>query len=256
MQGDKYYSVRMRASKNGPHEQGGKHISGGERLTSFSGLKGAVHTLLDKALSHSRGEPDFMQIQFECVDEPVSLIQPLPVETHEVDAAENGRALARALLQKAGVPASMFEKALQDIALRGAVLFDIDAGERIDGRHEKGVRVSRIDWPEDDFQKWARERDMPLNPRLKEALAIAAKVCAHPDIIAELCWSDDPDYITGYVASRKLGYRRMTKMKEYGDESGCRIFFVRGFINAENCIDYLENQPVLIQTGGEKWGNR
>ena len=32
MKGEAYYSVRMRASENGPHEEGGKHISGGERL--------------------------------------------------------------------------------------------------------------------------------------------------------------------------------------------------------------------------------
>lgn len=48
MKGEAYYSVRMRASENGPHEEGGKHISGGERLAPFIGVKDAVSDLLEK----------------------------------------------------------------------------------------------------------------------------------------------------------------------------------------------------------------
>ncbi|MDJ1631243.1 6-carboxyhexanoate--CoA ligase [Bacillus velezensis] len=79
---------------------------------------------------------------------------------------------------------------------------------------------------------------MPEHSRIKEAHAIAAKVCAHPGIIAELCWSDDPDYITGYVAAKKLGYQRIAKMKNAGDESGRRIFFTDGSIDTESCIHF------------------
>ncbi|MCP6682678.1 6-carboxyhexanoate--CoA ligase [Bacillus nakamurai] len=251
MLGEKYYSVRMRASQHGSHEKGGKHISGGERLITFSGLNQAVNDLLHKGLSHSRGTPDFMQIQFEGINEPIRPIYPLPVETNEVDTAEKGQALARELLKKAGIPEDMIDKAFLDIAayseVRGAVLFDIRSGKRIDDRNEKGVRVSRIDWPEPDFHQWASEHGMAANSRIKEALAIAAKVCEHPNIMAELCWSDDPDYITGYVSGKKMGYQRITKMKDAGDESGCRIFFVDGFIDTDSCINFLEKQPVLIQ---------
>ncbi|ATI75021.1 MULTISPECIES: 6-carboxyhexanoate--CoA ligase [Bacillus] len=250
MKGEAYYSVRMRASENGPHEEGGKHISGGERLVPFIGLNDAVSDLLEKGMSHSRGRPDFMQIQFDLVNEPIKLVQPLRIETNETVSAEEGQALARELISRAGVPESAVEKAFQGIAeywgVRGAVLFDIHSGRRIDGRKEKGVRVSRLDWPEADFQRWAALCGVPPNPRLKEALAIASKVCEHPAVIAELCWSDDPDYITGYVAAKKLGYQRMTKMKEHGDESGCRIFFVDGSADVKICIDDLEKQPVFI----------
>lgn len=259
MQGETYFSVRMRASQNGSHENGGKHISGGERLASFNGLKDAVNALLDKGLSHSRGKPDFMQVQFERVDEPIRPLQPLQIETNEVCTAEDGRVLAAALLSKAGVPAQSIDKVFQEIDqysdVRGAVLFDIDSGKRIDGREEKGVRVSRLDWPEADFAQWAASHGAPLNSRIKEALAIATKVCRHPAVIAELCWSDDPDYITGYVAGQKLGYQRITKMKEYGDESGCRVFFVDGLTDLKTCIDDLEKKPVLIRAGGKRWGD-
>ncbi|MGM0874682.1 MAG: 6-carboxyhexanoate--CoA ligase [Bacillota bacterium] len=45
----RYYSIRMRASKGGSHEHGGKHISGGELLSTYSDLKKhAVNALLEK----------------------------------------------------------------------------------------------------------------------------------------------------------------------------------------------------------------
>lgn len=257
MQGETYYSVRMRASQNGSHEEGGKHISGGERLSTFGGLKDAVNALLDKGLSHSRGKPDFMQIQFEYVDDPIRAIHPLQIETNDANSAEDGKALATELLQQAGVPGDVIEKAFRRIdefsEVRGAVLFDVRSGKRVDERKEKGVRVSRLDWPDADFREWAAKRGVPLNSRMKEALAVATKVCGHPAVIAELCWSDDPDYITGYVAGKKLGYQRITKMKEYGDESGCRVFFVDGSADLNDCISYLEKKPLFIQAGGEPW---
>jgi 6-carboxyhexanoate--CoA ligase len=43
---------------------------------------------------------------------------------------------------------------------------------------------------------------MPRSQRVKEAPVLATKVSAHPATIAELCWSDDPEYITGYVTSK------------------------------------------------------
>lgn len=119
----------------------GKHISGGERLVPFIGLNDAVSDLLEKGMSHSRGRPDFMQIQFDLVNEPIKLVQPLRIETNETVSAEEGQALARELISRAGVPESAVEKAFQGIAeywgVRGAVLFDIHSGRRIDGRKEK-----------------------------------------------------------------------------------------------------------------------
>ncbi|WP_338450003.1 6-carboxyhexanoate--CoA ligase [Niallia oryzisoli] len=256
MQEEVFYSVRMRASKNGPHEKGGKHISGGEQLSTYANLKHSVNTLLEKAISHSRGNPDFMQIQFEMIDKPIKKIQPLPMGTHEVGSVEEGQSVARSLLQKAGVPAEMIEKAYEQVTeysdLRGAILFDIRSGSRIDDRQQKGVRVSRMDWLTTNFEKWADHYQMPRSPRVKEALVLATKVSTHPATVAELCWSDDPEYITGYVASKQLGYQRITKLKEYGDERGCRIFFVDGLSDRHSYIDYLEKQPLFVQWGEDE----
>lgn len=49
-----------------------------------------------------------------------------------------------------------------------------------------------------------------------------------PHIIAEICIFDDPDYVTGYVASKQTGYVRITKLKEIGNPDGGRIFLYRG----------------------------
>jgi 6-carboxyhexanoate--CoA ligase len=131
--------------------------------------------------------------------------------------------------------------------IRGAILIDVHSGERLDDRNVKGVRVSRMDWLNTNFEKWADYYKMSKNSRIKEALVLATKVSEHPATVAELCWSDDPEYITGYVATKRIGYQRITKLKEYGDERGCRIFFVDCLKDPNSYIHYLEKQPVFIQ---------
>ncbi|MED1470726.1 6-carboxyhexanoate--CoA ligase [Bacillus salipaludis] len=251
-----FYSVRMRASKNGAHEQGGKHISGGELISTYGNLKNAVNVLLEKALTHSRGTPDFMQIQLELIDQPITKLKPLPIGTNEVESVKEGHSIAQNLLENAGVPRNCIEKAFEQITensgLKGAILFDIRSSERIDNRNEKGVRVSRMDWFTSNFDKWAVYHKITRSQRVKEALVLATKVSQHPATIAELCWSDDPEYISGYVASKKLGYQRITRLKEFGDERGCRIFFIDGLSDLHAYITYLEKQPIFVEWEEEK----
>ncbi|MFP7225304.1 6-carboxyhexanoate--CoA ligase [Priestia filamentosa] len=248
-----YYSVRMRASKSKPHEEGGKHISGGEQLVLFDEIRGAVDKLLHKSLTHSRGTPDFAQIQFEVVDEPVQVISPLQVTTHTTNSVDEGQLLAQNLLMKCGVPFPIIQKAyllVEEYAeLNGAILIDSKTGQRLDESYHngKGIRVSRMDWRDENFKKWNREIAANQNNRLKEALTLASKVSMHQATVAELCWSDDPDYTTGYVASKKFGYQRITTLKQYGNEQGCRIFFVDSSEDVTKYIDYLKTNPVLIQ---------
>lgn len=251
MQEEKLFSVRMRSAKDGPHENGGKHISGGEVISTYHNIKQAVNSLVEKGLSHSRGNPDFMQIQFEAINEPIKRIEPLPIHTNRVETVELGHALSRKLLEQAGIQGPIIEKACLHMTeysgIRGAILVDYQSGERIDKVVERGVRVSRMDWLDTDFEKWADYHHMPKNSRVKEALVLATKVNYHRATVAELCWSDDPEYVTGYVASKNLGYQRITKLKEYGDEQGCRIFFVDPSKDLNSYIHYLEKKPVFVQ---------
>ncbi|MFC0471536.1 6-carboxyhexanoate--CoA ligase [Halalkalibacter kiskunsagensis] len=252
MQDKKIYSIRMRAAKGGPHEKGGKHISGGEVLANYEDIKKAVNTLLDKAIMHSRGNPDFMQIQFEEVEKPVQYLAPLRIKTNNVSSLQEGHQRAINLLKKCGVPRPTIEEAYklmeqsENSGMRGAILLNVHSGERVDNRGEKGVRVSRMDWDNDNFNNWAIRQKIPSELKIKEAITLATKVASHPEIFAELCWSDDPDYITGYVASKKIGYQRISKLKEYGDERGFRIIFVKNVPNIDTYIDYLEKEPTLL----------
>jgi 6-carboxyhexanoate--CoA ligase len=66
------------------------------------------------------------------------------------------------------------------------------------------------------------------------------------DIIAEICISDDPDYTTGYIASKKFGYLRIPNIKNYGEMHGGRVFFVRENADADRLIEFLEKTPVVI----------
>ncbi|MCP3028638.1 6-carboxyhexanoate--CoA ligase [Halobacillus sp. A5] len=246
------YSIRMRAALGGPHEDGGKHISGGEHLSAKASMQIKVLELIDKAFTHKRGEPTFFQLTIDKVEEDGQMIKPLPVSTFDSSDAAQGRRIAYSLLADHGISEEIIKKAMNLFEsinnTTGALIINAKTGERLDEKKEQGVRVSRLEWKKENFEEWCKQKEMPVNQRMKEALTLATKVCAHPLTIAELCWSDDPDYITGYVASGAKGYQRITKLKEYGDETGGRLFFIKDDQPIESYIHYLQKIPVLIET--------
>ncbi|MPN40940.1 6-carboxyhexanoate--CoA ligase [bioreactor metagenome] len=140
-------------------------------------------------------------------------------------------------------------------SMRGAILMCAATGTRLDNTAERGIRVSRMDiTDETSFSAWL-ETSQLSNIHVREALVLASKVAAAPDIAAELCWSDDPDYTTGYVAS-KTQYIRIPHLKSFGSPVGGRIFFVSPGSDIDNLITYLEEQPVLIKPplpGGDNY---
>lgn len=240
----------MRASQYLEEEKKEKHISGGEVISSFGSLKKRAADLLAKGLMHSRGDPDFIQIQCELMTGEIEKVQPLPMKTFEVEDAKQGQEKAQKYLKELGLSEHVIERAyqllLEEPERRGAIIVDMKTGERLDDRQEKGVRASRMDWFENSYERWSSFHNIPQNIRMKEALVLATKVCHHPATVAELCWSDDPDYVTGYVASNAFGYQRITKLKERGDSRGCRIFFVEGIKDIKEYIHYLEKQPLWL----------
>jgi 6-carboxyhexanoate--CoA ligase len=87
--------------------------------------------------------------------------------------------------------------------------------------------------------------------RTREALALATKVAHAPGVIAELCWSDDPDYTAGYVASLRQGYVRFPHLKELGDQRGGRVIFVDpAKLVFDELIEYLQDKPTIIDNVG------
>lgn len=237
------YSVRMRAAQGGPHEKGGHHISGAERIVKLEEVGAIAQSLADRALHHSKGTADFINITIDLIPpEKIRYIDCLKVEEHKTSSISESHQLATELLQGPNISETAVLKAISllkslDKSLRGAMLVDTITGERLD-TGDRGVRVSHMD----SFDS----ESLGENEHMREALVLASKVQSAEGIVGELCWSDNPDYTVGYVACNGI-YHRIPKMKELGSHIGGRVFFVRSEIDRESVIEYLEKAPVLVQ---------
>ena len=237
------YSVRMRAAQGGPHEKGGHHISGAERIVKLEEVGAMAQSLADRALHHSKGTADFINITVDVIpSHEITYIDCLQVKEHSSNTIAEAHQLAIELLQGTHITEGAIENAMTflkelDSSMRGAMLVDATTGKRIDVGN-RGVRVSHMD----SFDS----ESLGENEHMREALVLASKVQSAEGIVGELCWSDDPDYTVGYVACNGI-YHRIPKMKELGSHIGGRVFFVRSAIDRESVIEYLEKAPVLVQ---------
>jgi 6-carboxyhexanoate--CoA ligase len=227
----------MRASRKG------EHVSGAERIVREGSVAKTLSDLAERALHHSKGHPDFINLK---VEEPGEILhlKALEVSVNEVSTETEGRERAAELLKSAGLARaggimSLFKSSY---SMRGAMLVDADTLERLEPDRERGVRATRMD-SADSLENGA---SCGKN-HFAEALVLATKVANAPGIVGEVCVSDDPDYVTGYVASKSIGYQRITVMKRMGDPSGGRIFLYRGpRESVPATISYLESQSVLV----------
>jgi 6-carboxyhexanoate--CoA ligase len=251
------YSLRMHGTRDG------RHLSGAERLVTAEELPRAGRELLRRALEHPRGRADALRLTAEEIPPEAVRYGRLPdLRTLPVADYRSGRRRAAELLLAAGVGRPAAEQAMTALAagpgpggcsMRGAMLVDAASGERLEADRARGVRASRMDLTRAaESQLRRRLARVGLdNPHVREALVLAAKVLAAPGIVAELCWSDDPDYTAGYVAAPELGYLRLPHLKPAGEERGGRAFFWRpGAATLAETVDFLERQVLLIDTLG------
>ena len=251
------YSIRMRSTRDGHHH------SGSERLANVAELEQLAGSMVQRALKHSRGRAESIQLSIEQVAEEQVLRVGLPdLRTWLVDDYGQGRQAAGWLLREAGVSARAVDSAIKAMtagaspegrSMRGAMLIDADNGERLEPDRGRGVRVSRMDLSSQAREALNRQlQALGLdNDHVREALVLAGKVLTAPGIVAELCWSDDPDYTAGYVASIRQGYVRFPHLKPLGEERGGRAFFVSAdAIDLASLIYYLETRPVLFERIG------
>jgi len=253
---ERIYSVRMRASRLG------KHISGAERIVGPDAIDAVIRELVARA-RHRSPAPDRISVHVDDLGELAVLgLTALDVVTVGTTDAVTGRAAATRVLQTMGVSPDAADAAVQLLrrgaspsgdVMRGAVIMDVLTGERLERHRERGVRASRFDWDE-RCGAVMRQRLAELGLchfRTFEALALATKVAHAPAAVAELCWSDEPDYTAGYVASLKAGYVRFPSLKESGDSKGGRVFFVNAKeLDMDSLVRYLEQEPVLIRSAG------
>jgi len=252
------WSIRMRASMTvgGSGPPSGKktvHISGAEGLYKPSEIEGVTRRYLLRAMNHSRGKPDTVVITVERVRERPIIIPLLPVSTEGCGSPDDARRLVSRLLSNTGVSEKAIRSGLRIVAgkkvMRGASLVFSGAGSRAEPDMERGVRVSRLGIERSSERALSRRlAKAGINTTtVKEALILASKVASCSGIVAELCVSDDPDYTTGYVASKKFGYVRIPNIKHKGSLCGGRVFFISEDADVEHIINYLEKKPVIVQ---------
>ena len=175
--------------------------------------------------------------------ENILYLDALPVSTIEVENYQDGieeirKFLISLNLKNAEKIVSLLS---QTYAMRGAILLDVDTMERLEPDRERGIRATYMD-AERTYDNLVLEG----KNHYAEAIVLATKVANAPNIIGEICISDDPDYVTGYVASKSTGYRRITKMKEMGSENGGRIFLYQGSkedVAGSAPVQKYENNP-------------
>lgn len=242
------YSLKMRASKHTGSIQ--EHVSGAEKILSQQELPQQMEALLSRALHHAKGKADFINLKIEAVaPENLKYIEALPVSTHEAATPAEGRQFMCQIMAELGLTSDKCQKILElfqaTYGMRGAMLLDVDTLERLEPDQQRGIRATYMD---SIAPKGEAKAICDGKNHFQEALVLASKVLSAPNIIGELCMSDDPDYITGYIATRDKGYIRITKLKKMGCPDGGRIFLYRGpKSQVEDCIQYLQEQRVLVK---------
>jgi 6-carboxyhexanoate--CoA ligase len=250
-------SIRMRASKTvrskhyGVSSRHEVHISGAEGMFRKSDIHKTVKRYIERALNHPRGKADKIIITIEDIKQKPHKIQTLPLATVRCDSPAEGKKIATLLLESLCISKRSIDKAFQLIrkgGMRGAALITATSGNRLEPDMKRGVRVSRLGIDTAVLKVLLRRlKQLGINTGIvKEALILASKVISSKQVIAELCVSDDPDYTTGYVASKQYGYLRIPHIKPRGSRGGGRAFFVYERGQVEEIITYLEQMPVLV----------
>ncbi|MCG6552171.1 MAG: 6-carboxyhexanoate--CoA ligase [Candidatus Magnetominusculus sp. LBB02] len=239
-----FYSIRMRAS------QAGRHISGAEGIYNEALIDGTSSALIHRALGHSRGKPDSITLTIEKIDEgQIIKIPALPICTCRVEDEDQAAAAVHALLSRAGIGAASTAMSIitDRKQLSGAALVDAATGERLD-RENSGVRITRFGIEEAALEEFmaAIEAASLQSSRVLEAVMIASKAASCEAAAAELCISDNPDYTTGYVSSRRFGYIRVPHIKKEGDLRGGRVVFINKGADIDAVVRYMRQTPVMI----------
>ena len=235
------FSIKMRASREEDNKS--VHISGAERILEKNDLALCANQMVLRAFHHAKGDPSFINIKIEEVSsEDILHISALPVQSRSFMKPQEAREFAFSRLAELGIEREGLSSSLAEMGqMRGALLVDASSLTCLVDDSTRGVRVTCMDAANSGVF-------CPEKQHYREAIVLASKVASAPNILAELCISDDPDYVTGYIASKAFGYIRLTPVKRKGDPFGGRIFFYKGsWAQIPETIEYLEKRAVLVE---------
>ncbi|MBN2653720.1 MAG: 6-carboxyhexanoate--CoA ligase [Nitrospirae bacterium] len=242
----------MRASKKSGRI-GSIHISGAETICTKQKLSIMAQQYIERALTHSRGLPDEIVVSVEEITEKPLNAYLLKASTIQCSSPAEARRIIAELLIDTDISgqavASGFKILDSKKRMRGASLILSNSAARVEPDRSRGVRVSRFGLSKNAFVEITKINRIKRSQftTVAEAISLASKTAAHPDILAEVCISDDPDYTTGYIASSRLGYIRIPNIKSAGDMRGGRVIYLRQDSKPEDVIKYLEKMPVIIK---------
>jgi 6-carboxyhexanoate--CoA ligase len=225
-------------------EKDARHLSGAERIVAGADIETAVCRLIRRATEHPNGTADSVTIKILPLSREILFLPPLPVTEAQAENPGGARALLAAELEDLGLPGEKILALFYALEpMRGAALLDVQTLRRLEPDPARGIRVTNMDYVGNAAGSG--------KDHFREALCLASKVAHGPGIVGELCISDDADYTTGYFASAARGYIRIPHIKEKGDTRGGRLFLLAGGAEkTADCIDYIENQPVIVGKGG------
>jgi len=239
-----------------------RHVCGAERIVSEERIDDMVRELITRAMQRG-ARPDQAIVAIDSIDTAsIEQLTSLDLVTLTASDALSSRATATRILLSTGVSITAIQTAFCQLSkgaapsganMRGAMILDAVTGERLEPDQERGIRASRFDWADEALEQVTRLlADIGLmHYRTREALALATKVAYAPGMVAELCWSDEPDYTAGYIAARSLGYIRFPFFKQSGDAHGGRAFFVsHAQVDLLALIRYLEKANIMIDNVG------
>jgi 6-carboxyhexanoate--CoA ligase len=247
----KSQTTKTSVKKCGFHEI---HISGAEGIYEETEIEKIVREYTLRALIHQKGKPDSIVISVEQLEQDPQAIKSLPVMTLACRSILQSRSLIQNLLKSSGISNKAINTSFTVInsshIMRGAALVLSGSGKRIEPDKDRGIRASKLGTSTSADKTLSRKlvKHGINNATVREAIVLASKVAACPQVIAELCVSDDPDYTTGYVSSKKYGYVRIPHMKKKGQRIGGRVFFLEEDADISTVITFLEKTPVIINS--------
>jgi len=242
-----YYSVRMHASHQG------RHVSGAEDLVAPDAATITTARFVERALA--AGPVDEVVIRVQPLSRTPVTVPLLSLFTADVPAVE-ARLTARVLLAAAGVDPEVAEAAMATLSagaagdgdnMRGAMLIDGTSGFRLERDQRRGIRARNFALAPGLRTTLPDELARAGHPhhRTLEGWLLATKMVSAPGALAELCWSDDPTYTTGYVALAGSGYVRVPHLKVEGDAHGGRALFLAPGSDPVLVTRWLEDTPCL-----------
>lgn len=243
--------IQNQESKIQNPKSGEMHISGTEGLYELSEINKVIKGYAERAINHPRGLPDSVVITIEKIHQKPAIISLLSDSTVQCVSSDEAKKIISKLLLDAGITKKALQNSLRIIngktVMRGAALINSSSGLRLEPDKQRGVRVSSLGITKDAEKRLSKRlASKGINTdTVREALVLASKVASCEGIVAELCISDDPDYTTGYVAAKELGYVRIPNLKLTGSLHGGRVFFVNAKANIERIVSYLEKTPVF-----------